>query len=328
MKIGVSFDGFSPFEDALIFAQEAVDAGASSLWMADHLGYREPMLTCLAFALSTKNVRVIPTAVSPYLRHPMPTAMQLATLAEAAPGRVEIAIGVGNPLFLRESGETIEQPVRVAREFVAALRGLWAGEPVQMEARRFRLSGARMMFTPPQTIPVYLAPIKQQMLKLAGKIGDGVVLSAGLTSSFVKESLSTARSGVEEAGRQTDDFRTAGYISFVAAPDRGDAIAKVKKQLSFMLRNRYLDENVASSGVRIDQDAIIAAMASRDFARAQGLISDEAVDAFTVAGTVRECCDKLQKYIDAGLKEPVLLMAGTLEDQRFGLNVVRELAGH
>ena len=328
MKIGVSFDGFSPFEDALVFAHEAVEAGASSLWMADHLGYREPMLTCLAFALSTKNVRVIPTAVSPYLRHPMPTAMQLATLAEAAPGRVESAIGVGNPLFLRESGETIEQPVRVAREFVAALRDLWAGEPVQMEALRFRLSGARMMFTPSQTIPVYLAPIKQQMLKLAGKIGDGVVLSAGLTSSFVKESLSIAKSGVEEAGRQIETFKTAGYISFVAAPDRGDAIAKVKKQLSFMLRNRYLDENVASSGVRIDQDAIIAAMASRDFARAQGLISDEAVDAFTVAGTVRECCDKLQKYIDAGLKEPVLLMAGTLEDQRFGLNVVRELAGH
>src|SRR6266540_6317448 len=99
MKIGVSFDGFSPFGDALRFAREAVDSGAASLWAADHLGFREPMLSCLAFALTTTNAPLVPTAVSPYLRHPMPTAMQLATLAEAAPGRAEVALGVGNPLF-------------------------------------------------------------------------------------------------------------------------------------------------------------------------------------------------------------------------------------
>jgi alkanesulfonate monooxygenase SsuD/methylene tetrahydromethanopterin reductase-like flavin-dependent oxidoreductase (luciferase family) len=45
-----------------------------------------------------------------------------------------------------------------------------------------------------------------------------------------------------------------------------------------------------------------------------------------VAGTVRDCCDKLQKYSEAGLTEPVLLMAGTLQDQRFGLAVIREVA--
>jgi len=327
MQIGISFDGFSPFQDALAFAREAVDAGASSLWMADHLGYREPMLSCLAFALSTQKVRVVPTAVSPYLRHPMPTAMQLATLAEAAPGRVEIAIGVGNPLFLRESGETMEQPIRVTREFVAALRRLWSGEPVEMEALRFRLAGARMMFTPQHPIPIYLAPIKQQMLTLSGKIADGVVLSAGLSRGFVKQSLAIAQSGIAASGRTLPDFRQAGYISFLAGPERAEAIGKIKKQLSFILRNRFLDDNIALSGIKLDQEAIIAAMSARDFERAQSLISDEAADAFTVSGTVRDCCDKLQRYREAGLTEPVLLMAGTLEDHRYGLAVIRELTG-
>lgn len=328
MQIGVSFDGFSPFQDALAFAREAVDAGASSLWMADHLGYREPMLSCLAFALLTQKARVVPTAVSPYLRHPMPTAMQLATLAEAAPGRVEIAFGVGNPLFLRESGETIDQPIRVTREFVAALRSLWTAEPVEMEALRFRLGGARMMFTPPQPIPIYLAPIKPQMLALSGKIADGVVLSAGLSQGFVKQSLAIAQTGVAAAGRTLAEFRQAGYISFLAAPERSEAIGKIKKQLSFLLRNRFLDENIASTGIKLDQEAIISAMAERDFERAQSLIPDDAADVFTVCGTVRECCDKLQKYREAGLTEPVLLMAGTLQDHRYGLAVIRELASH
>src|SRR5688572_112988 len=107
MQIGVSFDGFAPYAEALAFAHEAAEAGAKSLWMADHLGYREPVLSCLGFAAAVPEVRVVPTAVSPYLRHPMPVAMQMATLAEAAPGRVALALGTGNPLFLGESGESI-----------------------------------------------------------------------------------------------------------------------------------------------------------------------------------------------------------------------------
>jgi 5,10-methylenetetrahydromethanopterin reductase len=328
VKIGISFDGFSSFGDALSFAREAVAAGAVSLWMADHLGYREPMLSCLAFALATKDARVVPTAVSPYLRHPMPTAMQLATLAEAAPGRVEIALGVGNPLFLAESGEGMDKPIRVIREFVAALRALLNGEPVHMEALRFKLAGARMMFKPSAPIPIYLAPIKDQMLKLSGKIADGVVLSAGLTSEFTRRSLAVVRSGAEEAGRDYGSVRTASYISFLAAPDRADAINRVKKQLSFMLRNKFLQENVALSGISVDQDAIVAAMSARDFETAQRLVPDEAAERFAVAGTVRDCCDRLQHYADAGLQELVLLMAGTQDDHRYGLRVMREFGGY
>jgi hypothetical protein len=50
--IGVSFDGFFSLRDSLAIARSAVEAGASSLWMAEYLGYRESMTSCMAFALS------------------------------------------------------------------------------------------------------------------------------------------------------------------------------------------------------------------------------------------------------------------------------------
>jgi 5,10-methylenetetrahydromethanopterin reductase len=327
MQLGISFDGFAPYGEALGFAKEAAAAGARSLWMADHLGYREPTVSCLGFATAIPDVRVVPTAVSPYLRHPMPTAMQMATLAEAAPGRVALALGTGNPLFLGESGEAIEKPVAVAREFIAALRALWSGEPVHQEALRFRLRGARMMFKPPQPIPLYLSPMKPQMLALAGKVADGVVLSAGISPGFVRESLEHTMAGAKQAGRDYGALHTASYISFVASPDRGRALEQVRLKLAFILRNRYIDDAIAHSGIEVDQPAIIAAMAKRDYAAAAKLVSDEAVDAFAVAGTVRQCCDKLVAYRDAGLKELVLLLAGDTEDQRYGLSVIRELGG-
>lgn len=322
MRIGVSFDGFAPYHEAITFAREAVEAGASSLWMADHLGYRESILSSLGLAMST-DVMVVPTAVSPYLRHPMPTAMQMATLAEAAPGRAAIAIGIGNPLFLGEAGESPDRPVRVIREFVEALRGLWSGEAVHYEGLRFRLNGARMMFTPPRPIPIYLAPMKEQMLQLSGKISDGVVLSAGLSVESVRSSLEHVRVGAQAAGRPAGAVPAAGYILFVASPDGRKAIELARAKLAFLFRNKAMSDNLAASGIPIDQEAVIAAIGRRDYDAAAKLIPDEAVSAFAVAGTVQQCCDKLRQFADAGLENLVLFMIGELDDQRFGLEVIR-----
>ncbi|MFI4987132.1 MAG: LLM class flavin-dependent oxidoreductase [Alphaproteobacteria bacterium] len=326
-RIGVCFDGFRPFGEAVALAKEAAEAGAESLWMADHLGYREAILSSLGFALAVPGVKVVPTAVSPYLRHPMPVAMQMATLAEAAPGRAALAVGIGNPLFLGEAGESIDKPVRVVREFVEALRALWSGLPVEMEAARFRLKGARMMFAPPAPIPIYLAPMREQMLRLAGRIADGVVLSAGISAGYARHSLAIAAKGAEEAGRAPGQVLTAGCLFFMASREPRRAIEGVRRKLAFVLRNRFLDESLAFTGIPIDQAAIIAAISRRDLDGAARLVPDEAVEAFAVAGSVAACCDKLQAFAAAGIAELVLLVAGDGEDRLACLETIRAFAG-
>ena len=133
LLIGIAFDGFISTGEAIALAQRAVAAGAGSLWVAEHLGYREAIATCMAFAMKTPGPLLVPTAVSPYLWHPTPTAMAMATLDEVAPGCAAIAVGAGNPLFLQESGRAVEKPVRAMREFTEALRKLWSGEAVHVD---------------------------------------------------------------------------------------------------------------------------------------------------------------------------------------------------
>jgi 5,10-methylenetetrahydromethanopterin reductase len=327
IRIGISFDGFRPYGEAVEIAGQASAAGVADLWMADHLGYREAILSCLGLAAAAPQARVVPTAISPYLRHPTPTAMQMATLAEAAPGRVAIAVGIGNPLFLGESGEPIAKPVRVIREFVEALRALWSNEPVRQEALRFRLDGARMMFRPPSPIPIYLAPMRAQMLRLTGRIADGVVLSAGISPGYARYSLAVCAEGAAAAGRDAADIAAAGYIFVAASPDRKRALDGVRRKLAFVLRNRFLDENIAFSGIPIDQEAIIAAIGRRDLDAATRLVPDEAVEAFGAAGTVRECCDRLRAFEDAGINELVLNLCGDAHDRQYEFDVIRELQG-
>src|SRR5262245_65784780 len=110
VKIGVSFDGFVATGEAITLAQRAVETGARSLWVAEHLGYREAIATCVAFAMKTPGVTLVPTAGSPDLWHPTPTAMAMATLDEGAPGRAAVVLGTCKPLFLEYSGRADEKP--------------------------------------------------------------------------------------------------------------------------------------------------------------------------------------------------------------------------
>jgi len=326
-RVGVAFDGFVPTGEAIELARRAVAAGATSLWMAEHLGYREAAVTCMAFVLSTERAVVVPTAVSPYLWHPTPTAMALATLAEAAPGRVALAVGVGNPLFLQESGKELLKPVRAVREFVECLRGLWSGEPVRYEGELFRLAGARMAFRPSEAIPIYIAAMGPDMLRLTGRMADGVVLSAGLSVDYVKHSLALVREGATRAGRDPERLRRAGYIFLSVSDDRREAVEAVREKVAFLMRNRFLADNIASAGIPIDQDAIIAAVARRDMASAARLVPDEAIEVFTVGGTPRHCLDRLGQYSSAGLDEPVLAILGRPENRLLALRVLREFTG-
>lgn len=328
MRIGIEFDGFDTLGETVDLTRRGEAAGVDSVWMAQHMGYREAMMSCMAFAMATTRARLVPTAISPWLWHPTPTAMSFATLAEAAPGRVAACVSVGNPLNLSESGIAFDKPVRVIREYVEALRALWTGEPVTMEGHLFRLAGARLNFKPPQpTLPIYVASTGPQVLALSGRIADGVLLSGGLTLASTRKFLGHVDDGARAAGRDPGSVRKAGFIYFSVSENGTDAREDVRTKLAFLFRAKPHAENIRSSGLPIDHEAIIAANARRDLAEATRLLPDEAADAFGVAGTPAHCRAQLEKYLSAGLEEPIIQISGKPENRLLALDMVRALAG-
>lgn len=327
LKLGMRFDGFDTAGETIEVAQRAVEAGATSVWMAEHLGYREAVVSCMAFAMKTRDAMVLPTAVMPFLWHPMPMAMQLATIAEVCPGRVGVAVSVGNLMNLKESGVVPEKSVRVIAEYVEALRALWSGETVEMEGQIFRLDGARLAFTPPQPIPIFVASTGPQILKLSGRIADGVLFSGGLSLEFTKRCVALADEGVAEAGRDAAKVRKAGFVYFGCSKNGEDAIAANRSKLAFLFRSPSQAENINSLGIPIDHEAIQALVKKRELEKAARLVPEEVVQQFSVAGTPAQCRDGLQAYIDAGVDEPVIEVSGSAEEQALALDVIREFTG-
>jgi 5,10-methylenetetrahydromethanopterin reductase len=326
MPVGVFFDGFSSTADMLEVCRAAEAAGASSLWFAQHMGYREAMVWATAAAGVTQRATLVPTAISPYLWPPLPVAMAISTLGELARGRVILTVSVGNILNLGESGITPLKPVRVMRDYVNALRALWRGAPVCQEAELHKLRGAKMVFSQGLQFPIYVASTGPQMLKLAGEIADGVLLSAGLTLVSSRECLGRAQAGLEAKGRDPAAFRKCSLINFHVSRDGAAAKAATLRKLAFLFRSRGHAENIASSGLDIDHQAIMDAHARHDFDGAVRLLPDEAANAFAAAGSPQECRVRLEEYIASGLDEPIIEVAGNNEERKLALGVVRELA--
>ena len=326
-RIGIRFDGFDTAGDTIDVARRAEDAGVTGLWMTEHIGYREALVSCMAFAVKTESAMVIPSAVTPYLFHPTPTAMALATMAEVFPGRIGVSVAVGNTLDLKESGKQPEDGVGAVEQFIADLRKLWSGAPVENEAEPYRLAGARMAFAPPAPIPVFVTALGSEASKAAGRSADGILLSAGFSVPFVTHCLDKFKGAAAAAGRDTGALSTAANIHFSVSADGASAREDVRRKLAFLFRNRLMAENITASGIAIDQDAIVEAVAARDMEKAATYVPDEAIDAFGVAGTPSECAGALEAYLAAGLDEPVIQVSGSDENKALALDVIREFTG-
>jgi alkanesulfonate monooxygenase SsuD/methylene tetrahydromethanopterin reductase-like flavin-dependent oxidoreductase (luciferase family) len=190
-----------------------------------------------------------------------------------------------------------------------------------MDGEFIKLAGARLAFKP-NAIPIYIAAMGPDMLQLAGRIADGVALSAGLSTDSVRQSLALCDQGAAKAGRDLKELRRAGYIFFGTSNDARAAIDLVRSKLAFVMRNKFLAQNIKDSGIPVDHEAVIAAIARRDLKAAAALVPDEAVEAFGIAGSPDHCMRRLRDFIDAGLDEPVLSLVGSPENCAFAIDVM------
>ena len=328
MDIGIWFDGFCPSAEMLDVSRKAEDAGAKSIWFAQHMGYRDALVWASACAGATRSATLIPVAISPYLWPPLPVAMAMATLAELAPGRVGLCVSVGNLLNLAESGwDKPATVIRTMREYIEALRALRERKPVWQDGTVHKLRGAKMEMGSGGDYPLYLASTGPQMLALAGRIGDGILTSAGLTLQSLRRCIADAKAGADAAGRDFASVRKASFINLNVSRDGTAAKRAALRKLAYLFRSRGHAENIKSSGLKIDHGKIIEAMARHDLDAATALLPIEAATAFAVAGTPEECSERLAAYLSVGLDEPIIEISGTPEERDLALAVLRQTAG-
>lgn len=324
MRLGLCFDGFYSIQEMIELAKRADELKMHSIWMSDHLCFRDSLTSAMAFLACTERVTVVPGPLSPYSRHPVTSAMAIATLEELGPGRVWAVAGTGNPNALAEVGVRVTRPLRTMREYVRILRRFLGGETVHFRGEVFSIGGAKMGFVPPAPIPIYMTAVKPGMLRLAGEIGDGVLLSAGCAPGYIARCAEEIKKGAERVGRSEVDV--AGFITTSVSDNAREAIEASKVFLAYIFRNKHHAENIRMGGGTVDQDRLAEAIARRDWEAAKRLVSDEVVFAHSASGTPSQCLGRLEHFVRGGLNLPILLPMGNQEARKRVVELARELS--
>ena len=171
--------GLAPDEQRALLGR-AADAGIDHLFTADHVSFRDGsgMDGIVTLAALSGLAPTLDLHLGVYLlalRHPMVAARQIATLAEAAPGRVTVGIGVGGDD--RHEVEVCDvDPATRGRRTNAALemvRALLAGETVDGDGEFFGFRGGRIRPVPDPPVPLLVGGRSNAALQRAGRLGDG-----------------------------------------------------------------------------------------------------------------------------------------------------------
>jgi alkanesulfonate monooxygenase SsuD/methylene tetrahydromethanopterin reductase-like flavin-dependent oxidoreductase (luciferase family) len=181
LRLGFVFTPAMPPERLRDVARAVEAAGLDELWVWEDC-FTESGIASAALALgATERITVGIGLLPAPLRNVALTAMELATLERAIPGRLIGGIGHGVQSWMEQVGARVSSPVTLLREYVAALRGLLAGERVSVEGRYVRLDGVELGWPPETPPPLMIGGGGPVTLRLAAELGDGVLLANTLT---------------------------------------------------------------------------------------------------------------------------------------------------
>jgi alkanesulfonate monooxygenase SsuD/methylene tetrahydromethanopterin reductase-like flavin-dependent oxidoreductase (luciferase family) len=184
------------------------DAGLDHVGSADHVSFHTGWGVdgiVHATALAAMEPR-LDAAVGVYLlplRHPVPVARSLVTMAEAlAPRRVEFGVGVGGEDRHEVEVCGVDPATRGRRcdEALAVLRLALTGERFDHDGEFFALRDVHLAPAPPVPIRVVVGGRAPAALRRAGRWGDGW-LGVWSTPARYAERVAAVEAAARDAGR-------------------------------------------------------------------------------------------------------------------------------
>ena len=202
-RVGLSFGGNVALEKAIRFAEIADKKGFESIWVAEHFGMgREPFISLAAMVSVTTKIKLATGVVGSYACHPAILAFKIGTLDEYCKGRLIFGIGTGN-LTRMENRLCIDpdKPLTHLKESIEIIKRILSGENITYKGKLYSVSDLNLGFPPfRRKIPIYLGAIKDQSLKLAARLSDGVLFSAASPPGYITHAIKVMKKEAIKGG--------------------------------------------------------------------------------------------------------------------------------
>ena len=217
-RVGCVYRPQFPPERLAEAARVADESGVDELWLWEDC-FLSGGLTSAAIALSHSSGLTVGIGVLPVpLRNVALTAMEIATLARAFPGRLRVGVGHGVQDWMAQVGEKVGSPLTLMREYLSALSGLLDGQTVTVKGRYVVLDGVALDWPPDTHVDLLAAATGPKTLRLSGELARGTVISGGTTPSALRDAVAHIRAGT--ALRDTSSpHSVTTYLPCATGPD-------------------------------------------------------------------------------------------------------------
>jgi 5,10-methylenetetrahydromethanopterin reductase len=239
-------------------------------------------------------------------RHPTVIAGAAASLNEISKGRAIMGLGTGDGPVYTQGLKAL--PMKQFEEGVRLIRHL-----VQGNAASFPTGKIGLGFTINRPAPIYVSAEGPKGLELAGRSADGVILGTGFDLRVYEWAKQKIRNGAAEAGRKESDVAVIA-AGMLCVRDDGDEARKI-------VRNRIA--NRAHHNFRFTYETVppkelvgvkkfvagFDVMKPMEDRVDPDLVNDYLVHRFSIAGTPKECIERIEELKAAGVEHLMLTAA-------------------
>jgi alkanesulfonate monooxygenase SsuD/methylene tetrahydromethanopterin reductase-like flavin-dependent oxidoreductase (luciferase family) len=201
------------------------------------------------------------------LRHPVLVARQILTVAQLAPGRLSIGLGIAGDDRREVEACGVDPRTRGRRmdEALGLVRRLLAGERVSHTGEFFTLADVALRPTPERSVPLVVGGRSAAAVRRAGRLGDGWL---GIWNSVARCTavIAEVEHHAAEAGRRDVAWQHGMTFWCGFGADRAQARARVAPAMESFYRTPF-----------------------------------EKFERYVPHGTPAEVADHIAPYVDAGI---------------------------
>ena len=288
-------------------AKRAEELGYDGIFLGEsHLSSIDSFQTLASCAMITQRVLLGIAVTNMVFRHPTVLAGAAASLNEISRGRAILGLGTGDgPVYGQGLKAT---PLREFERGVKLIRHLVQGNPATFPTGKVGIG-----FTINKPASIYVSAEGPKGLQLAGRSADGVILGTGFDLRVYEWAKQNIRAGAAEAGRKESDVAVLAAGMLCVRDDGNEARKIVRNRIANRAHHnfRFTYETVPPE----ELDGVKKFVAGFDVMKPMedrvdpDLVNDYLVHRFSIAGTPRECIERIEELKAAGVEHLMLTAA-------------------
>jgi len=280
-------------------ARVAEDAGCQA-FCAGEFADRNAYVALAEMALSTTTAKVGTGVAYAFARSPFVHASAVRHVDKMAPGRVFLGLGSGTRR-MNESwfAAPADRPLGRMGDMVGAIRAYLEApnmKPVKYDGEFYPIDAAIMApVLGPIDVPIVLGAFNEGMLRVAGRVADGIIGHGLFTDRWWNETIDPNLAiGAANADRDPAALRRWGWvITSVSDDDPARAERDARLMIGFYVTVKTYDTLTSLHGWDDGVAAVRNAFRNNDIDGMAAAVPQDMLDSIAIYGTTADARDRI-----------------------------------